>query len=121
MTAKTTATRAEAIAAAVSRYAGDDFLMFWDQSEYIEGVCQTIADTFGVNDEGNARSEVWEEMRAAFEHGKRRAAAERIAAEQIEIDYSAAQRTWDYLPNDARRDDLKTALTMAALAGMEQS
>jgi len=47
--------------------------------------------------------------------------AERIAAEQLEIDYSAAQRTWDYLPNEMRRDDLKTALTMAVLAGMENA
>ena len=104
MTRKTTATRAEAIAAAVARYKGDDFLIFWDQSEYIEGVCQSIADTFGVNDPDNACSEVWEELNAAFKHDKRRATAERITSAILEDE---SLGTW------------RERLDAAALAGME--
>lgn len=115
MTAKTTATRAEAIAAAVARYAGDDFLIHWDQSEYIEGVCQSIADTFGVNDPQNARSEVWEELRAAFEHNNRRAEAERIAREHAApFEHETDPRGGDlYGP-------ILEALTAAVLAGMQE-
>ena len=104
MTALTIAKRDKAIAAAVARYKGDDFLIFWDQSEYIEGVCQSIADTFGTDDPENARSEIWEEMRIAFEHDKRRATAERITSAILEDE---SLGTW------------RERLDAAALAGME--
>lgn len=49
-------------------------------------------------------------------HDEARATAERIAAAQIKVNYSAASNLAEYLPA-TRQDDLLTALTMAVLAG----
>ena len=118
MTAKTTATRAEAIAAAVARYAGDDFLIHWDQSEYMHGVCQALADTFGVSDPENARSEIWDELNAAFEADKRRAEAEQIAADQHAELVAWMEQAGVEITTDL--DSItRAALTAAVLAGME--
>lgn len=78
MTARNTATRAQAIAAAIDKFQGDDFLYHWEDHEYINGICSVIADTFGVNDPENARSEVWAELNAAFNAEKVRQAAKRL-------------------------------------------
>ena len=108
MTALTIATRAEAIAAAVDKFLGADTLPDWDgphaESEYMRGICEVLADTFGTDDPENARSEIWEEMRIAFEHDKRRATAERITSAILEDE---SLGTW------------RERLDAAALAGME--
>lgn len=123
MTAKTTATRAEAIAAAVERYKGDDLLPYWSDDEFMHGVCQSIADTFGVNDAENARSEVWEELRAAFELNKRRADAERIARELIFHNGQEPGCSDAYQAATERGEtpaaDMLDLFTVAVLAGME--
>lgn len=53
-------------------------------------------------------------------NAKRREKAERIAAEQITINYSAAERLAQYLP-ESRQEDLRTALSMAALQALTES
>lgn len=123
MTAKTTATRAEAIAAAVARCKGDGFLIYWADHEYVHGVCRTLADTFGTDDPDNARSEIWEEMRIAFDHQNRRAEAERIARGLIFHNGQAPGCSDAYQAATERGEtpaaDMLELFTAAVLAGME--
>lgn len=121
--ARSTATRADAIAVAAERFSGEDILPHWAGNGAINrnmlAVCEVLAAVFGTDDQRNYKSEIWNEINIAFEHQGRRATAEQIARDQVEIDYSAAKTLAAYLPNDNRREELLTALTMAALAGME--
>ncbi|WP_406245860.1 hypothetical protein ACI7YT_12530 [Microbacterium sp. M] len=112
MTAKTTATRAEAIAAAIDKFSGAEFLPDWAgggaESDYMHGMCAVIADTFGTDDAENARSEVWEEMRIMFE-------AERLNRRAADYAQKAVGDAHDGLDFP----DVLSAVHAAFLAGME--
>lgn len=111
MTAKTTATRAQAIAAAAALYAGEKNLDAWADREYTRGILEVLADTFGadVEDHDDARDAIWEEMRAEHARIERRAEAEQIA-EDVET---------SYIPAVEQTEAVRDALIAAALAGME--
>ena len=61
MTARSTATRAEAIAAAVDKFLGADTLPDWDgphaESEYMRGICEVLADTISEAQNDNRAEE----------------------------------------------------------------
>jgi len=60
--ARTAATRDEAITAAALLLS--DKLPHWTESDYVRGICEVIADTFGadVDDHDQAKDAVWSEI-----------------------------------------------------------
>lgn len=68
MAARTTAARTQAIEAAGWLIdARDDDVRHWSQSEYVRGVVEILADTFGadVEDHDQAREAIYREILAA--------------------------------------------------------
>src|SRR5690606_17350015 len=63
--ARTAATRDEAITAAALLLS--DKLPHWTESDYVRGICEVIADTFGadVDDHDQAKDAVWSEIALA--------------------------------------------------------
>src|SRR5690606_41138074 len=63
--ARIVATRAELVTAAALLLS--DGLPHWTESDYVRGICEVIADTFGadVDDHDQAKDAVWSEILAA--------------------------------------------------------
>jgi hypothetical protein len=114
LTKQDTAERADAIAAAADKFVGDD-LPLCVSSEYMRGICEVLADTFGVDDSENAKTEIWEEISAAHADRKLDFRARRIAhdVEKLHLDPRSADK-WSL---DQRRT-LVTALNAAVRAGL---
>lgn len=104
-----------AIGSAADKFFGER-LPFWDESEYVRGICEVLADTFGTDDPDSAKSEVWEKINAAHQRAALTAHAQKIAR-RISGDIPGTMDPETIVLDHA---DLIAALTAAALAGMTE-
>lgn len=107
-----TTTRTDLVRAAAFLAYDGERVPFWDESEYVRGLCELIADATGSTDLENAKTEAWEAMRDAMEQINREDRANAIAREVFE---RHIPKLGD--PTDA---DIREALALAALRGMTE-
>ena len=117
MAARLQATRAEAIAAAVDKFAGEDRLPDWETNECMNAVCAVLADTFGTDSPWDARDQIWREMSIQFERVKHRRLIEYRATNALRIARALADEAAWVAPQ--YREDFLDAMAKAAIEGMK--
>ena len=114
MTIQESTTRAALVATATALAFDGERVPFWDESEYVRGMCELIADACGVSDTENAKSEIWEAMNAEQARVDRNNQAHKIAA-QVETRLYSDDENYTLT-----RAEMREALTAAALAAIER-
>ncbi|MBB4667059.1 hypothetical protein BKA24_001768 [Microbacterium marinum] len=110
---RTETTRAALIDAAADLFAGEDRLPFWDETEYMRGICELIGNATGHGD--NYKSDAWEAINARHQARELEAKADAIARQIADEDETArAAEEWAIPASNVR-----AMLRAAVLAGME--